>query len=49
MAFFDAIRPILMTWIAFIAGIIPLVFSSGAGAEMRYAMGVAASSSRFVL
>ena len=30
-----------MTSIAFIAGVIPLVLSSGAGAEMRHAMGVA--------
>ncbi|HEY6925855.1 MAG TPA: efflux RND transporter permease subunit, partial [Steroidobacteraceae bacterium] len=33
-------RPILMTSVAFIAGVIPLVFSHGAGAEMRRAMGV---------
>ncbi|HTO73940.1 MAG TPA: efflux RND transporter permease subunit, partial [Gemmatimonadales bacterium] len=26
---------------AFIMGVVPLVFSSGAGAEMRHAMGVA--------
>ena len=30
-----------MTSIAFIAGVIPLIVSSGAGAEMRYAMGIA--------
>ncbi|MBH2914776.1 efflux RND transporter permease subunit [Serratia marcescens] len=35
------LRPIVMTSIAFIAGVIPLIFASGAGAEMRHAMGVA--------
>ncbi|MBX3733613.1 MAG: multidrug efflux RND transporter permease subunit [Verrucomicrobiae bacterium] len=35
------LRPILMTSIAFIAGVFPLVVSTGAGAEMRQAMGVA--------
>jgi multidrug efflux pump len=35
------LRPILMTSIAFIMGVIPLVTSHGAGAEMRHAMGVA--------
>jgi multidrug efflux pump subunit AcrB len=35
------LRPILMTSIAFIAGVYPLVVSTGAGAEMRRAMGTA--------
>ncbi len=34
------LRPILMTSIAFIAGVIPLVLATGAGAEIRKAMGV---------
>src|SRR5437016_436367 len=38
------LRPILMTSIAFIAGVFPLVKSHGAGAEMRQAMGVAVFS-----
>jgi len=35
------LRPILMTSFAFIMGVIPLVRSVGAGAEMRRSMGVA--------
>lgn len=38
------LRPILMTSIAFIAGCYPLVVSTGAGAEMRRAMGTAVFS-----
>jgi multidrug efflux pump len=35
------LRPILMTSMAFIMGVLPLVLSTGAGAEMRHATGVA--------
>jgi multidrug efflux pump len=38
------LRPILMTSFAFIMGVIPLVTSTGAGSEMRRAMGVAVFS-----
>src|SRR5205807_1492402 len=33
------LRPILMTSFAFILGVVPLVIASGAGAEMRRALG----------
>ncbi len=35
------LRPILMTSFAFIMGVVPLVTSTGAGSEMRHAMGIA--------
>ena len=35
------LRPIVMTSLAFMMGVVPLVLASGAGAEMRQAMGVA--------
>ena len=38
------LRPVLMTSVAFIMGVVPLVFASGAGAEVRHAMGVAVFS-----
>ena len=38
------LRPILMTSFAFILGVVPLVFASGAGAEMRRSLGLAVFS-----
>jgi len=38
------LRPILMTSFAFILGVLPLCFASGAGAEMRKSLGMAVFS-----
>ncbi len=38
------LRPILMTSLAFILGVVPLVFAQGAGAEMRQSLGTAVFS-----
>ncbi|MEM7304289.1 MAG: multidrug efflux RND transporter permease subunit [Pseudomonadota bacterium] len=38
------LRPILMTSLAFIMGVMPLAFALGAGAEMRQAIGIAVFS-----
>ena len=38
------LRPILMTSLSFVMGVVPLAFASGAGSEMRRAMGIAVFS-----
>jgi multidrug efflux pump len=38
------LRPIVMTSLAFILGVVPLIVSRGAGAEMRHTLGVAVFS-----
>ena len=38
------LRPILMTSFAFILGVVPLLIATGAGAEMRQALGTAVFS-----
>ena len=38
------LRPILMTSLAFILGVVPLLFAKGAGHEMRFTLGVAVFS-----
>ena len=35
------LRPIIMTSLAFILGVAPLMYGKGAGHEMRFALGVA--------
>ena len=44
MAAENRFRPILMTSITFIVGVLPLVFSTGAGAASRQSLGIAVAS-----
>ena len=41
MAARTRLRPILMTSLAFVLGVLPLTVATGAGAEMRQSLGVA--------
>jgi gold/copper resistance efflux pump len=43
------LRPILMTSLAFVMGVLPLVFATGAGAEMRQAVGIAVFAGMLVV
>ena len=47
MAASNRFRPILMTSITFIVGVLPLVFASGAGANARKSLGIAVASGMF--
>ena len=42
------LRPILMTSLAFILGVLPLVFAIGAGQEARHSVGTAVAGGMFV-
>ncbi|MFZ4115800.1 MAG: efflux RND transporter permease subunit [Chthoniobacterales bacterium] len=44
LAAINRFRPILMTSITFIVGVLPLVFASGAGANARKSLGIAVAS-----
>lgn len=44
MAAINRFRPILMTSLTFIIGVLPLVFASGAGANARKSLGIAVAS-----
>ena len=42
------LRPILMTSLAFILGVLPLVFATGAGQEARHSVGTAVAGGMLV-
>jgi HAE1 family hydrophobic/amphiphilic exporter-1 len=42
------LRPILMTSLAFILGVLPLVFATGAGQEARHSVGTAVAGGMFL-
>ena len=42
------LRPILMTSLAFVLGVMPLVFASGAGQEARHSVGTAVAGGMLV-
>ena len=42
------LRPILMTSLAFILGVMPLVFATGAGQEARHSVGTAVAGGMLV-
>jgi HAE1 family hydrophobic/amphiphilic exporter-1 len=42
------LRPILMTSLAFILGVLPLVVATGAGQEARHSVGTAVAGGMFV-
>jgi HAE1 family hydrophobic/amphiphilic exporter-1 len=44
MAAINRFRPIVMTSLTFIIGVLPLVFASGAGANARQSLGIAVAS-----
>ena len=44
----ERFRPILMTSLAFILGVLPLVFATGAGQEARHAVGTAVAGGMLV-
>jgi multidrug efflux pump len=41
-------RPVLMTTAAMVAGLVPLIFASGAGASSRFAIGIVVATGMLV-